>query len=155
MSKYPGMSTNEILRMIPQKYPFRYVDEIIEVDENHIMGSYTFKNDEFFYQGHFPNKPVTPGVILLECMGQVGVVAMGIYLMSLEYPKEEMEKWTTMFCDSNVEFLKPVYPGDKVIIRGAKQFWRRKKIRANIELSAPDGTLIAQTNVSGIGVRNE
>ena len=83
----PGerLSPGRILELLPQQRPFRFVDEILEVDEQRISGRYTFRPDEFYYAGHFPGRPITPGVILLESMCQVGVVALGIYLFALEH----------------------------------------------------------------------
>lgn len=143
-----------LLELIPQRPPFRFVDEILEVDELKITGCHTFRRDESFYEGHFPGNPVTPGVILLESMCQVGVVALGIYLLTREVPIEEARCWTTMFSDADVEFLKPVLPGEKVTIRGERVFWRRKKLRCNIEMFASDGSPVAQAAASGIGVRH-
>ena len=69
----------EVLSLIPQQYPFRFIDGILEMDEEHIVGTYRFREDEYFYRGHFPSQPITPGVILIETMAQTGVVAFGIY----------------------------------------------------------------------------
>ena len=71
-------------KLLPQQRPFRFVDEILEVDERRISGRYTFRPDEF-YAGHFPGRPITPGVILLESMCQVGVVASALNLFVLEH----------------------------------------------------------------------
>ena len=151
--KFPALSPGQILALLPQQRPFRFVDEILEVDANHIVGSYTFRHDEFFYQGHFPGKPITPGVILLECMCQIGVVCQGIYLVGLELPPEEHNDWLTLFSDAEVEFSRSVMPGDSVIIRGNLEFWRRKKLRAKVEMYLSDGTLAATCSASGIGVK--
>ncbi|MBU0505312.1 beta-hydroxyacyl-ACP dehydratase, partial [bacterium] len=111
------LTCDQIVELIPQQRPFRFVDKILEVDENHIVGEYTFRKDEMFYKGHFPDHPITPGVILLECMCQVGVVALGLYLMSQEGSGDENGKYLTLFTDAESEFSKAVYPGDKVTIR--------------------------------------
>ena len=145
----------EILDLLPQQRPFRFVDEILEVDETRILGRYRFREDEWFYAGHFPGRPITPGVILLESMCQVGVVALGIYLFALEYTTKEARAFTTLFVDAESEFMKSVLPGETVTIRGERIFWRRNKLRARIEMFAADGTLVAQTTASGLGVRNE
>jgi 3-hydroxyacyl-[acyl-carrier-protein] dehydratase len=144
----------QVLELMPQQRPFRFVDEILDVDGQRITGRYTFREDEWFYAGHFPGRPITPGVILLESMCQVGVVAMGIYLFALERSVEEARAWTTLFVEAESEFLKSVLPGETVTIRGEQIFWRRNKLRARIEMFAADGTLVAQTTASGLGVRN-
>ncbi|MGZ3694262.1 MAG: 3-hydroxyacyl-ACP dehydratase FabZ family protein [Bdellovibrionota bacterium] len=144
----------QLLELIPQRFPFRFVDEIVAVNEQEITGRYRFREDESFYAGHFPGNPVTPGVILLESMCQVGVVALGIYLLAQEASLEEVKLWTTMFADAQVEFVKAVLPGETVTIRGEKIFWRRKKLRCRIEMFAADGTLVAQATASGIGVKH-
>ena len=64
---------DSILKAVPQQPPFRFVDEIIELDENRVLGAYRFREDEYFYKGHFPDRPITPGVILVEAMAQTGV----------------------------------------------------------------------------------
>jgi 3-hydroxyacyl-[acyl-carrier-protein] dehydratase len=144
----------QLLALIPQQAPFRFVDEIAEVDDLRIVGGYRFKETEDFFKGHFPGHPVTPGVILLECMCQVGVVAHGLYLLAKEESAEEAGLWTTFFSDAQVEFLKPVYPGDRVTVRAERIFWRRKKLRSKVEMFAADGTLIATATVSGMGVKH-
>jgi 3-hydroxyacyl-[acyl-carrier-protein] dehydratase len=144
----------QILELLPQQRPFRFVDEILEVDEQRIAGRYTFRQDEWFYAGHFPGRPMTPGVILLESMCQVGVVALGIYLFALEHSLEAARGWTTLFVEAESEFLRTVLPGETVTIRGERIFWRRNKLRARIEMFAADGTIVAQTTASGLGVRN-
>jgi 3-hydroxyacyl-[acyl-carrier-protein] dehydratase len=152
----PGerLTPAQVLDLLPQQRPFRFVDEIVEVDEQRITGRYTFRPDEWFYAGHFPGRPITPGVILLESMCQVGVVALGIYLFALEHGVEEARGWTSLFSEADTEFLRSVLPGETVTIRGERIFWRRKKVRARIEMFAADGTLVAQTTASGVGVRN-
>jgi 3-hydroxyacyl-[acyl-carrier-protein] dehydratase len=148
------LTPSQILDLLPQQPPFRFVDEILEVDELRIAGRYTFREDEWFYAGHFPGRPVTPGVILLESMCQVGVVALGIYLFALEHSVEEARNWTTLFVDAESEFLRSVPPGERVTIRGERIFWRRSKLRARIEMFGADGALVAQTTASGLGVRH-
>jgi 3-hydroxyacyl-[acyl-carrier-protein] dehydratase len=148
------MTTQTLLELIPQQEPFRFVDEITSVNDLTIEGKYTFRKDHEFYKGHFPGNPVTPGVILLESMCQVGVVALGIYLLAQEKTPEETRQWTTMFSDAQVDFMKPVLPGETVTIKAEKIFWRRMKLRCKVEMFDSTGALVAQATASGIGVKH-
>lgn len=143
----------QILNYIPQTAPFRFIDQINWVDQTKISGSYTFKPDEFFYAGHFPGKPITPGVILLETMCQTGVVAFGIYLLSTIVPATEISQWITMFTDAQVEFFRSVYPGDQVTIIGEKKFWRKMKLNSKIDMYDHNNNLLATAIAAGVGIK--
>ena len=137
---------------MPQQEPFRFIDEITELDEEHIVASYRFRPDADFYRGHFPGNPITPGVILTETMAQAGVVAFGIYLYALETSLEEVNKMLTIFTDANVDFTGSVKPGDRVTTTGRVKFFRRKKLRATVEMKLDDGTVVCSGELSGMGV---
>lgn len=147
------LSPQELLDLIPQQKPFRFVDEILEVSDSSIKGQYRFRPDEFFYAGHFPGKPITPGVILIEAMAQIAVVALGIYILSQEVDEEESKKYLTFFTDSQIDFYLPVLPGELVITSAERVFWRQKKLRSKVELHNAKGELVASGTVSGIGVK--
>ena len=125
------LSREAVLARVPQQEPFRFIDEIVELDGDHIVARYTFREDADFYRGHFPGNPVTPGVILVEAMAQAGVVAYGIYLYAAEHSPEEVDKLITMFTDAQVEFSGMVKPGDRVTTTARKTFFRRKKLRCD------------------------
>lgn len=147
-------STEEILQvlsMVPQQKPFRFLENIVEMSTKHCIGEYTFKDDEFFYRGHFPGNPVTPGVILVESMAQTGVVALGLFL-SMKSGKGS-EGLITLFTDANVEFNAMVLPGDKVTITGELEFFRRNKIKSRVEMKKEDGKIAASGVLSGMGVK--
>ncbi len=146
------LSPDEVLALVPQQEPFRFIDEILELDDEHIVAAYRFREDADFYRGHFPGNPITPGVILVEAMAQAGVVALGIHLVSREGSPEEIEKLITVFTDANVEFSGAVKPGDRVITTGRKQFFRRRKLRAEVEMRLEDGTVVCSGVLSGMGV---
>ncbi len=146
------LSPDEVLALVPQQEPFRFIDEILELDDEHIVAATTFRPDADFYRGHFPGNPITPGVILTEAMAQAGVVALGIHLVSAEASADEVEKLITVFTDATVEFSGAVKPGDRVITTGRKKFFRRRKLRASVEMRLEDGTLVASGELAGMGV---
>jgi 3-hydroxyacyl-[acyl-carrier-protein] dehydratase len=139
----------KVLDLVPQQPPFRFIDEIIELSDEHVVGSYTFKKDEFFYKGHFPGNPVTPGVILVETMAQIGLVPMGIYLELIDNKEKPV---TIFFSDCEADFMKVVKPGDRVIVRSKKEFYRRRKLKAKAQLELENGEIAVQGCLSGIGV---
>lgn len=143
----------EILKLVPQQPPFRFIDEIIELSDEGIVSSYTFKPDETFYAGHFPGNPITPGVILLETMAQTGVVAYGIYLASKEMTDTEIEKILTVFTEAEVEFSGLVRPGDRVIIRAKQKFFRRLKLKVEAEITLENGDVVCSGSIAGMGVK--
>src|SRR5262249_12592524 len=132
-----------------------FVDELLAIDDRGARGRYRFRADEPFYAGHFPGLPITPGVILLEAMAQVAVVAHGIYLYGLEHPIDEIQRHVSVFSDGEVEFLAVVRPSDEIFVRSELIFFRRKKIRARAELTFADGRVAATATLSGIGVERD
>ncbi|RIL11650.1 MAG: beta-hydroxyacyl-ACP dehydratase [Proteobacteria bacterium] len=138
-----------VLERLPQKPPFLFIDKIMELSEGHIVTERKFREDEYFYKGHFPGDPVTPGVILVETMAQAGLVALGIYLLGKEQPGVMMR---TLFSECAVEFFQIVRPGEVVTVRGEKIFWRRNKLKSQVELRKENGEMAASGVVSGVGV---
>ncbi len=144
-----------ILNAVPQQPPFRFIDEIIELDERHIVGTYRFRKDEFFYKGHFPGRPITPGVLLIETMAQTGVVALGLYLTMLQKNMsfKETEKLVTLFTFADeVEFYGIVLPGERVIVRGEKIYFRRGSLKTKVKIEREDGNLVCFGILAGTGV---
>ena len=149
------LTAEEVLQILPQQKPFRFIDRLIELTDARAVGEYTYRPDESFYAGHFPGNPVTPGVILIETMCQTGLVALGIYLLGLELPKSEVAKTVTLFTDSEVEFERVVKPGDTVRVTAEKIFWRRRKLKSNVVLTLADGSPVAKGTVAGMGVSRD
>ena len=152
MASGTALSPEEVLARVPQQDPFRFIEEIHELDADHIVASYRFPEDADFYRGHFPGNPITPGVILVETMAQAGVVALGLYLCALERSPEELEKLVTVFTDANVEFSGTVMPGERVTTIGRKKFFRRLKLQSEVEMKLDDGTVVCSGVLSGMGV---
>ena len=141
----------EILAAIPQQEPFRFIDEILEIDDQHVVAGVRFREDHEFYRGHFPGRPVTPGVILVEAMAQA-LVAQEIYLLAKETPREPPGRLLSVFTDANVEFAAMVPPGTRVLTTARKLFFRRRKLRCEVRMRLEDGTLVCSGQMSGIGV---
>jgi len=147
-----SLSPGEVLDLLPQKEPFRFVDGIREVSEDRILAHYTFRPEASFYEGHFPGNPITPGVILLESLAQVGVVALGIYLVALEGGRDAVEGKLALFADADVDFSGVVKPGQRVTISARKVFLRRGKLRSEAEMRLDDGSLVCSGTISGVVV---
>lgn len=147
------LTAAETLAELPQRKPFRFVDEILEVGNEEIVAAFRFRQDHDFYRGHFPGNPVTPGVILVEAMAQVGVVALGIYLLAKQAGIEEVRRVVTMFTDMQVDFTGVVRPGDRVITTGRKVFFRRLKLRSTVEMRIEDGPVVCSGTLSGMGMK--
>jgi 3-hydroxyacyl-[acyl-carrier-protein] dehydratase len=94
-------------------------------------------------------------VILLETMCQTGLVALGIYLLGLEAPRDQVAGTVTLFTDAEVDFQHMVRPGDTVRVTAERVFWRRRKLKSTVSLTLADGTPVASGTVSGMGVRRE
>src|SRR5437867_11632749 len=139
-----------VLDAMPHRPPFRFVDEILELDEDHIVAAYRFPAGADFYRGHFPGNPITPGVLLLEAMAQAGVVAHGIYLLGRAAPGRAA--LLTLFTGAAVEFTGIVRPGQRVLIRGRRLLFRRRLLRSAVEMALEDGIVVCSGTLSGMGV---
>jgi 3-hydroxyacyl-[acyl-carrier-protein] dehydratase len=146
------LSPAEILAAVPQREPFRFIDEILAVDEERISACYRFRADADFYRGHFPGNPVTPGVLLVEAMAQAGVVAHGIYLSARAAGEHSVPRMVAVFTDATVEFVNLVRPGERVLIEGRKIFFRRRKLRSAVEMRREDGEVVCHGTISGVGL---
>ncbi len=147
-----GLTAEQVLARIPQQEPFRFIDEILELDTEHIVAAYRFRPESEFYRGHFPGQPITPGALLIETMAQASVVALGIFLVSIEESSADLDKLVTLFTDANVEFSGAVNPGDRVTVHGTKVFFRRRKLRSRAEMRLADGSVVCSGTLSGMGV---
>ena len=140
------MNTAEILQKLPYTTPFLFVDDLSSVDENGATGTFTFKEDLDFYKGHFKNHPVTPGVILTECMAQIGLVCLGIFLLGDDLTEESQIGLTS----TDIEFLKPIFPGEKVTVISEKIYFRFNKLKCNVKMLNERSEIVCEGSIAGI-----
>jgi 3-hydroxyacyl-[acyl-carrier-protein] dehydratase len=146
-------SYNWILNRLPYTEPFLFVNEISHVDDKGAEGTYRFSPDADFYKGHFKNNPVTPGVILTECCAQIGLVCMGVYLLG---EKTKLENIGIGMSSSEMEFLLPVFPGERVKVVSELVYFRFQKLKCEVKMFNEDDKLICKGILAGmIGVANE
>ena len=141
-----------ILELMPYAEPFRFIDEIESVNNEGIVGYYTFKEDSDFYMGHFPGFPLKPGVLLTECMAQIGMVALGIHLIGVENIDAPIR---FAFTASDVKFSNMVMPGERVKVVATKRLWRMNVLRCEVELLKEDGTQAAKGKLAGYRLKDE
>lgn len=110
-NKEPVLDAEGIKALIPHRYPFLFIDKVLEMSDTHVVGIKNVSSNEEIFEGHFPGNPVFPGVLQMEAMAQTG----GILAMNtVENPKD----WNTYFIKmENVKFKKMVTPGDTIIFK--------------------------------------
>lgn len=136
-----------ILSKLPYEKPFLFVDELLQIDENGAKGTFTFDEKLEFYKGHFKENPITPGVILIETMAQIGLVCLGIYLTL----NEDLSQ--IAFSSSEVEFLKPVYPNEKVTVISEKIYFRFGKLKCKVRMLNSKNEEVCSGTLSGMIVK--
>jgi len=116
MSESAIMNRADIEAIIPHRDPFILVDEVLEIDNEHIIALKNVRADEYYFQGHFPEMPVMPGVLVVESMAQAGAI------VALNKP-ENKGKIALFAGIDKVRFKKSVFPGDtlRLEVRLTKQ----------------------------------
>ncbi|MEZ7505513.1 3-hydroxyacyl-ACP dehydratase FabZ family protein [Flavobacterium sp. Arc2] len=140
------MKNKEIISKLPYSKPFLFVDEIIKIDENGVEGTFTFDEKLDFYKGHFENHPVTPGVILTETMAQIGLVCLGIFLLDNNFNKNTSIALTS----TNIEFMKPVFPNEKVTVFSEKVYFRFGKLKCKVSMKNEFGVVVCSGEIAGM-----
>jgi len=140
------MKLDDIIAQLPYSKPFLFVDELLHADENGVTGTYTFRENLDFYKGHFKDNPVTPGVILTETIAQIGMVCLGIFLLGNDLG----ENTVIAFTSADMEFLKPVYPNEKVTVTSEKLFFRFGKLKCNAVMKNESGQEVCRGVLAGM-----
>ncbi len=142
------MDIYEIMEMLPHRYPFLLVDKILEADKNHVKALKNVTINEPFFQGHFPGKPVMPGVLIVESMAQS---AVALIVNFIENPKDYLFYFMKI---DKVKFRKPVVPGDTIIheITLEKERGTMVVIKGK---SYVDGKLVCEGELTAMAVKRE
>jgi 3-hydroxyacyl-[acyl-carrier-protein] dehydratase len=149
---------NEIIDRLPYKSSFLFVDNISLLSEEGVTGDYTLRKDAFFYEDHFVGHPVTPGAIITEIMAQIGLVVLGVYLVSRTLPGTVTRGYDLaadgalfpLLTSTEVSFYKMVLPEEKVTVVSRKEYFRFGKLKCRVEMRNAKDELIAKGIVAGI-----
>lgn len=135
------LDIKEIMKILPHRYPFLLVDKIIEInlEKNTIVGQKNVTMNEAFFQGHFPDAPIMPGMLILEALAQTGGV--------LIHQKGFTDKIAVFLSVNNAKFRNPVRPGDILFLHaeGLHFTARAGKIKA---MAMVNGEIAAEADVS-------
>jgi 3-hydroxyacyl-[acyl-carrier-protein] dehydratase len=141
------LDVKEIFKRIPHRYPFLLVDRIVEIEKDQrIVGIKNVTVNESFFQGHFPHRPVMPGVLICEAMAQVGA----IFAYSVGGGLDNGKVFVLTGLD-RVKFKRPVEPGDQLrleltSLRRRGSFWKMWGV------AMVDGKIVAQAEISAMEV---
>ena len=141
------IEVREILNYLPHRYPFLLVDRILEIHgDEKIVGIKNVSINENFFQGHFPSRPVMPGVLICEAMAQVGA----IFAHTARGGIEDHKVFVLTGLD-NVKFKRPVEPGDQLrmeltCLKRRGSYWKMQGV------ATVDGKIVAQAEISAMEV---
>ncbi|MGM0650517.1 MAG: 3-hydroxyacyl-ACP dehydratase FabZ family protein, partial [Bacteroidota bacterium] len=138
MRKYTSELSKKIVERLPYRSDFHFVDDISYIDEDSITGHYTFSKEAFFYNAHFKHLPVTPGVILIEMMGQISMVAHLVYLQKLH---ENKKSFHPILLSVESDFYKEVKVNDRLTIKSKKIYYRKGILKSKAELYDSAGSI--------------
>ncbi len=102
------MDINQIRALLPHRYPFLLVDRVLEVNEDSAVGLKNVSANEPFFEGHFPEYPIMPGVLIAEALAQMGAI---LIMSKMENPKEKLVLFAAI---EKCKFRQPVVPGDQL-----------------------------------------
>ncbi|SRR5229473_2022336 len=141
------LDVKDILSHLPHRYPFLLVDRIVEMQgAERIVGIKNVSFNEYFFQGHFPNRPVMPGVLICEAMAQVGAI-----LAHSARGGIDDDKVFVLTGLDKVKFKRPVEPGDQLrleltALKRRGSFWKMQGV------ATVDGKMVAQAEISAMEI---
>src|SRR3954470_7360900 len=134
------LDINDIRKILPHRAPFLLVDRIVEMEAERIVGIKNVTNTEYFFQGHFPDFPVMPGVLIIEAMAQTAGV---LVLKSME---DRDRKLVLLVAVENARFRRPVVPGDTLRME-MKVLKRKASVAKMAGVATVDGVVVAEAEV--------
>lgn len=134
------LSTEEIMQILPHRYPFLLVDKIVYLEKGKkAVGIKSVTANEYFFQGHFPGRPIMPGVLIVEAMAQVG----GVLMLACE---EHKGKLAYFMAANNIKFRRTVVPGDQLVIEVVSGKIRSKTGTVHTKASV-NGKVVAEAEL--------
>ncbi|MEM9896401.1 MAG: 3-hydroxyacyl-ACP dehydratase FabZ family protein [Bacteroidota bacterium] len=140
----------DIMSLLPYRRPFHFVDSIEAINSDRITGSYRVKEDEYFFEGHFPENPVVPGAIISEVIAQIGLVCFGLFLT----PEEKRADILPAFTSVNLDFLSFARPGDNLFVESKKIYFRFGKLKCSVICRNEKGIIIAKGDCAGVIIKS-
>ncbi len=134
------LDINEIKAILPHRYPFLLVDRIVEMEPERIVGIKNVTANEPFFQGHFPDFPVMPGVLIVEAMAQTAGVLV------LKSIADRENKLVLLVAVENARFRRPVVPGDSLRME-MKVIKRKASVAKMAGIATVDGLVVAEAEV--------
>lgn len=105
----PLFNKEQIKKIVPYDEPFLFVDEVEKIEDNKISGSYQTSKDDYYFRGHFVDFKIMPGVLVIEALAQLSTI-----LLRQKIGKNHKEYHFLAYDVKGVQFLKPIFPGDKI-----------------------------------------
>lgn len=137
-----------LLDKIPHQEPFRFIDGLEWVSDTGARGYYTFPPEAGFFRGHFPAYPITPGVILTECMVQCSVLPLAIHL--LQHHTDSSSTIVPLLTHTDVEFRQEVHPGQHVVVEAKLVYFRRGIIKCECVMHSTMGDILSLGSLSAV-----
>ncbi|HWC96034.1 MAG TPA: 3-hydroxyacyl-ACP dehydratase FabZ [Candidatus Sulfopaludibacter sp.] len=134
------LDINEIRAILPHRYPFLLVDRIVEMEPDRVVGIKQVTNNEPFFQGHFPDFPVMPGVLIIEAMAQTAGVLV------LHNMPDRNNKLVLLVAVENARFRRPVVPGDTLRME-MKIIKKKASVAKMAGVATVDGLVVAEAEV--------
>lgn len=143
------MNIEEIKAIIPHRYPFLLVDRVIDLDENKIVTIKNVTGNEEFFNGHFPGKPLMPGVLQIEAIAQSGCI---LFLKKL---CDDPDNTTIVFSSINkAKFRKPVIPGDQLHME-VRVVNIRRQFATLHGITTVDGNVVCELEATAAFVKSD